>query len=640
VEAVPVCYNFSNSGREARVANSSGDTDYNTTRHNTGGQRTEARILLILGIALIANINVLSAGFVWDDAFLIFSNKAIQHWSTLPTIFTQPFLASYYRPVAVLSLALDYALWGRNPFGFHLTNLLLHGANSIFVFFLLQRVSRSLNVAFLAALLFASHPAHKGVVYISDRTGMLSAFFFLGALVLYMKYRSSESPFRAWAGYLASILCAALAFFSKEESLSLPVAIIVTDMFLFHEHVRKRPLHSCIVYVPFIVLAGVYLWTRQTILPSVPGIFHAFSVEPLRRLLTVPTLLFDYALLTVLPVNLDFNPRTPLVESVHQISAWAPAVIFVILLAFIPRLLKWSRTAAFGLLWFLIVFAPMSNIIPIFPDIADKELFTPIHFLYLPSIGILLCVGCALQYIVVRPAWVKTESSWRGGAILCAACIVMTFSLLSIGRNAVWKNGIRLFQHMIRMHPEKAGFYVNLGLAYLDAGRLEEAAREFARAVSLDPHLPQARNSLGVAYLEMGLTDKAIEQLKESTRLDPNNAGTYGNLAVAYFQKKDLSEALAAAERAVDLAPSNPEMRTNLGLIYKRTGKLAEAEEQFLRALEYNSRDVAAHRALADLYTDLKQTEKARYHQEELRRLGYGPGRANRQANHPIEDAH
>ncbi len=578
-------------------------------------------VLLILGVVLAGNLNALSAGFVWDDWTLIANNSAIRHWDTLPTVFTQTFLASYYRPVVMLSFALERAIWGLRPFGFHLTNLLLHGANSILVFAILKRVSRNADAAFLGALLFAAHPAHKGVVNIADRTGMLSAFFYLGALTLYIGYRNSGNSKKAWLRYGAAVVFCALALFSKEEALTLPAIIILTDWFLFPEKLRRSWTRSAALYAPFVLLPFLYLWARNSVGVSVGGMAQAFAVEPLRRLLTIPKLMLNYIFLLAFPLNLDFNPRTPLAASGLEFSAWAAVAATLVILAMVPWLFRRCKPAAFGLLWFFIVFVPMSNIIPIFPEIADTELFTPIHFVYLPSIGIFLCAGLALRGTLDRFDESGVGRLCRRGTILCFLAVVMAFCLLSLRRNAIWKNEIGLFRYIVRMHPKDSAMRVNLGNAYLTAGGMNEAIAELERAVALEPETAETHNTLGLAYLKRGWTDRAIAEFQKSIRLDPNNAGPYSNLAVAYVHIRRLEEATAAGEKAVELEPSNSAMHTNLGLIYKREGRLDEAEEQFLAALDNDADDAQAHDALGALYSAKKEYDKARQHWEEALRI-------------------
>jgi len=584
-------------------------------------RRLTACVLLVICVVLAANLNALSAGFVWDDITIIVQNNLIKHWNTLPALFTQTFLASYYRPVVMLSFALEYAIWGLKPWGFHLTNVLLHAANSLLAFVILKRVSGSRSVALLAALLFASHPVHKGVVSIADRTGILSAFFFLGSLALYIGYRDSESRRGGWLRYGASAVLCALAVFSKEEALMLLPVIIIVDVFLFQQKMRQEPALTALCYVPYFALTGAYVLVRASVIESMSAMGQVFAVEPVRRFLTIPGVMLDYVFMTIFPFGLDFSPRTPLADSVLDPVALACAVAMLLLVAAALWLFRRHKPALFGLLWFFIVFVPMSNIIPVFPSIADRELFTPIHFLYLPSIGLFLCAACGLSGMLDHFKARGAGPLCRTGTEFCVLLIILVFCLLSLHRNTIWKDDLRLFEYIVRMHPERADMRHNLGNAYAGAARLEEAAQEFERAVALEPESAENRSGLGVVYLNMGLVDRAIGQLQEGILLEPNHVGSYSNLAVAYARKGKLAEALAAGRQAVALVPWSPKMRTNLGLIYMQAGKLDEAKREFQIALDSDPGYADAHNAMGALYAKRGEYDGARWHWEEALRI-------------------
>jgi len=571
-------------------------------------------VLVITGIALLGNLNALSAGFVWDDGTLIVDNVLIKHWNTLPALFTQTFLASYYRPIVMLSFALASALWGLTPVGFHLTNLVLHAANCLLVFAIIRRVSANHGGALLSALLFAVHPVHKGVVNIADRTGILSAFFFLGALLLYMAYRETASRGRARAKYLCALACFALALLSKEEALMLPFVIIMVDLFLFPGVIRDRGIVVAAPYIPFFAIVGLFLFVRASVLEPMSGMLGVFAVEPVRRLVTIPRILLDYLFLLVFPFRLDLDPRTPLATSLAELRIWGSAVVMLSFAAAIPWLVARFKPVAFGMLWFLIVFIPMSNIIPIFPDLADTALFTPIHFLYLPSIGIFLCCGCGLNGMLHHFGTEESKRLHRKAVMLGFVFLLLAFSFLSIKRNTIWKENIRFFEYVVRMHPEDPGMHGNLGVAYLDAGRIDDAVREYELAIALDPEKAESYNGLGVVFLEMGFPDKAIEAFKKSIQLKPDKSGAYENLAIVYVQKGRLREAIAAGEKAVEIDPTNSQTRTNLGLIYMHADMLSAAEKQFLLALASNPYDYETYNALGALYAKQGDYGRARRH--------------------------
>lgn len=588
---------------------------------STGHERAFAPALLLIGLVFAVNLNALCADFVWDDRALVTGNILIKHWDTLPVLFREPFLGLYYRPVVMLSFALEYALWGLRPWGFHLTNLLLHAANSVMVFHILRHVSRSRGTAFVAALLFASHPVHKGIVAIADRTGVLSAFFFLCSILLYVQYRRSEDTRGSVIFYAGSLVLCGLGFFSKEEVITLPLVLILVDSFVLDR--RQRPTHAARVagYVPFFLLAAVYLWIRAHVLGEAGGIAAAFATELARRLITIPAVMFDYLLLLLFPFHLDYDPRTPLAESIGDPRILLPLLFVIAVAAVIPWLARKTKTGLFGLLWYTIVFIPMSNILPIYAGAARSELFTPIHFLYLPSIGVFLCAADGFEKIFGGLDESGHARRWRRPATLALCCVLLLFSLLSIKRNFIWKDELRLYRYIVEMHPENHRMRLNLGNVYLERGQVDAGLEQLKQAVILAPDVASYRNSVGLAYKARGWLDRSVEEFREALRLDPDFSMAYMNLTVIYRMQGRLSDAIAAGRKAVELAPSSVTAHVNLGLAYKDSGDLARAEKQFEMAVRSDPDSAEAHNGLGIVYALQGRHGPARKEWEETLRI-------------------
>lgn len=574
-------------------------TDSKATKENGG--LTTAHLLLVVAAVLIANLNVLSADFVWDDRLLIIGNDSIKRLDSLPSLFTQPFLRVYYRPIVMLTFALEHAVYGLKPWGFHLTNLLLHCANAVLVYIALGRISRSRHVALAAALLFAVHPAHKVVVMINDRTGLLATLFFLSSLILYMRHRQSTSAGRAWFSYGASCALFALGLFSKEEALTLPLIIILADIMILDDGERFPYFKRAIRYLPYFALIGFYFGVRGLVVGSGGGMAAAFMVEPVHRLMTVPSILVDYLLVLLVPYRINYDPRIPLASSIFEPGIIVPILLLAALGALLPLLVSRSKRVAFGLLWFFIAFIPMCNIIPIYPDVADVELTTPVRYLYLPSIGIFLLAGLAFERLVAVPETGRNGVRKRNAAIPAFCCIVLVFSFLSIKRNTLWKDEVFFYRYVIDLQPENHKMHFNLGTVYLQRGKLDAAMEELTRAATLAPDRVEYRNNLALAYKAKGWLERAVEEFGQALRLDPESAMAHANLAATYTAQKQIPEAIAAGERAVGLAPSSFTARVNLAEAYAAAGRLSEAEEHFLEAVRLRPDSAAARESLKKL---------------------------------------
>jgi Flp pilus assembly protein TadD len=266
----------------------------------------------------------------------------------------------------------------------------------------------------------------------------------------------------------------------------------------------------------------------------------------------------------------------------------------------------------FGLLWFLIVFFPMSNVIPIYAETADSRLFTPIHFLYLPSIGIFLCAAGALEGLSCGLGSSGSRQRWRKTAITAFCIVLFLFSLLSMKRNFIWKDELRFYQYVVSMHPGNHRMLLNLGNMYLERGRVDAAVDELERAVLYAPDKATYRNSLALAYKAKGWFDKAAEQFREGLRLDPNSAMIYVNLASMYRENGRIPEAIAFARKALELSPSSVAARVNMALAYQDAGNLPEAEEQFKMALGIDPACSEAHNGLGVVYALQERYDLAR----------------------------
>ncbi len=570
----------------------------------------------------MSNLNALSASFVWDDRALITQNVLIKHWDNIPLFFKQPFLGIYYRPIVMLSFTAEYAVWGLRPFGFHLTNLLLHAANSLLVFSLLKNIARGRQTALLAALLFAVHPAHKGVVAVPDRTGILSAFFMLSALVLYVKHRRISDRNGSLLLFAASVTAAGLGLFSKEEVVTLPLVIALVDALILEEGLTRGGIRRVGRLLPFFLLAAFYLWVRRRVLSGAElGLVPAFLIEPARRLMTVPAILSDYFLTLLFPFRLDYEPRTPVATSLFEPRILISCAALVLLFIAIPLLARKKRPCVFGILWYLIVFIPTCNIIPIYPEAARTILFTPIHFLYLPSIGVFLLAAEGLEWVSRNIA----EDGWpvrgRKAALSLLCSIFFLFSLLSVNRNFIWKDEARLYRYILDMHPENHRMHVNLGNVHLERGHVDAAVSELERAVALAPEVAWYHNSLALAYQAKGWPEKAARQFSDSLRLNPNSSMVYANLAAIYRSQGKLAEAIATGKKAIELNPSSAAAYVILALAYKDAGNLAEAENQLDQALRLDPDSAEAHNALGIVYASQESFRKARAEWETALRL-------------------
>jgi tetratricopeptide (TPR) repeat protein len=402
--------------------------------------------------------------------------------------------------------------------------------------------------------------------------------------------------------YATSCLLFALGLFSKEEALTLPLMLVLVDSLILNGADSSSYVKRGTRYVPYIFLIFVYFWVRGRIVEAELGIIEAFMVEPARRLMTVPSILIDYLLALFLPVRINYDPRIPLGTTIIQPGIFIPILLLGAAACAIAVLASKAKREAFGALWFFMTFVPMCNIVPIYPDVADTELTTPIRYLYLPSIGAFLVAALVFERLLDSSAGEHFGGRMKRAAVPAFCGIIFLFSVLSINRNTLWRDEVLFYQSVIDLQPENHKMHFNLGTVYMERGELEKATEELSRAVTLAPDRAEYRNNLALAYRARGWLDRAIEESETALRLEPNSSMAYTTLAGIYREQGKIPESIAAGEKAVELAPSGFVARVTLAEAYSAAGDTAAAERHFRTAIDMNPDSARAHHGLGKVY--------------------------------------
>jgi protein O-mannosyl-transferase len=578
-------------------------------------------ILVIFVSSLAVYLNSLSNDFVYDDIAQVWDNPWIKDIRHLPEIFSKSVwsfetgseTSNYYRPLMHVFYMLAYRIFGLNPWGFHLINVLFHAGVSVLVFIvtmkLLQKFQSSSSDSHIlpsstAALLFASHPIHtEAVTWIAGLPDLSFTFFYLLSFYLYVLSRDGHKY-----SYPLSVTSFALAALCKEPALTLLIILIAYD-FIVKKH--NESLSDRIRrYLPFFLVAGVYLVLRYHALGGFAPEKKYQALNIYQYAINVFPLVTQYLEKLLLPLNLNaFHVFHP-ISSLFEVRGFLSLLITMAYMVCIFLAFKKNRLVFFGLVLIIVPLLPVLYI-PVLGENTFAE-----RYLYLPSFGFVLLIALLLAWVRVnKPAAVR---------ILMGTVIVLAglYSAATISRNTVWKNDYTLFSDTIRKAPDAkiprnrlGGFllnrgrieeaieqyqvalqldpdsdisHYNLGLAFSSKGRIEEAIEQYQAALQLDPDFADAHNGLATAYFNKGEVDKAIEQYQVALRLDPNNEKTHNNLGLAYFRKGQVDKAIEQYEAALRLKPDNGKAHSNLGLAYLNKGRTDKAIEQFKDAVRLN----------------------------------------------------
>ena len=594
-----------------------------------------------LSIILIAVVviysNIYEVPFAFDGGFQIVNNPKIRD---LKNYFLPVSLFSS-RPLVGLTFALNYEFGRLNVFGYHLVNVLIHVINGFLVYFLALTIFRKFSrlsdrkpsdlsgqrsklegergkapdeisqfsifnfqfsipmMSLFTALIFVAHPIQtQAVTYTVQRyTSMAGMFYFLSVL-FYIRARLlaegsklkaqglgssslSAFSFRLSAFYALFVLCGLLALLSKQNTVSLPLAILLVEYLLFDRTWQgwKRKL-TC--FVPAFLLFGVFILyvsglfrggiQMGSLLEDVSGILraHGPAVSPWIYLCTQFDVLVIYIRLLFLPIGQNLDYMYPFKSGFFD--GYTP-LAFLFLVGIVSLgiwNLKKRPVITFGICWFFITLSVESSIFPI-----SDAMFE--HRLYLPMFGFALVVA----YLIFQPL-----SKRQTEAVVISIAIIVVLGTATYLRNRVWRDHITLWSDVISKNPKNYRGHNNLGKALGHQGRLKEGISHYSEALRLKPDFAYAHNNLGNALTRHGNFDKAIGHLTEALRLKPKFLEAYNNLGVAMVAKGSHKEAIRCFSEALRIEPEFAGAHNSLANVLAQEGRLKEAIRHWSEAMK------------------------------------------------------
>jgi Tfp pilus assembly protein PilF len=599
------------------------------------------RVLLVSAGLVLATLGVYWAVHDYefinlDDDLYVSDNPHIRNgysWESVRWAFSAGLLhksgnVDYWQPVTVLSRLLDVQLFGLNPGGHHLMNLLFHVGNTVLLFWVLRRMTgATANCAFVAAL-FALHPLQvESVAWVTERKDVLFGLFWMLTMWAYLRYTEKPGTRR----YLMVLLVFALGLMAKPMVVTLPCVLLLLDFWPLGRTRWERgvggadrstsPKRLVAEKLPLLGLAVV------STLVTFGALRQHNVVIPIEHLpvgLRIQNAICWYARCmgkTIWPADLAvYYPYTG-PWPVSQVAA----VVFVtgIVTVAIIRAARRYPYLVVGWFWCLIALLPVIVLTQVgAQSMADR-------YTYIPLIGLLIVVAWGVPDLTSKWRYRREVLACAGAAVI-AACVVATRMQV-----AYWRDSATLFEHALqvtsnnsvahrnlgvalaqqgrfeeaivhyretlRIMPHLAGTHNNLGNALQMMGQLEEAVRHYETALRLDPKFPAAHNNLGNALLKMGRTEEAIAHLQRAVMLEPNYTDARIKLGVALGEQGKLPEAIAQFEEALRLGPRTANVYYNLGAALARQGKLVEAAEQFQHAVAADPQFELARHALEDL---------------------------------------
>ncbi len=532
-------------------------------RRRPRSTRHALHVAVIVLLTIVAYAGSLHGGWVSDDTVSIAQNPLLRSLApaNLPRLL-EAFDGPNYMPLKMLSLAIDYQLFGGDPAGYHVVNLLLHVANALLVYLLLLRLGESAPTAFAVALLWAVHPVQvESVAWISERKNVLSTLFFLLAFLAYLRF-SDRPRLGTYALVFVLFVCALL---TKINTIVLPAITIAYEV-AWRFRLRARDV---VATLPLLAAGAVLAWVNLHGNPSHGAAYHGGSLWVTLR--TSSTVVPRYLGLILLPVGLQTYYAVPLRASwlepgvLASTLAIAAAGIAVIVLA------RRRRRAGFWIIWFLVTLAPMLNLVPFPALMADR-------YLYIPLVGPLVLLAWAAQDLVRRVPRASTAVPILTGAA-AVGCTLLTIWRVPVFHDDfhLWTDWALTTSYISSDHPyagpsrareqqvlrdaiardgTSGPLHNNLGAIAFEEGRMTDAVAELNRAYALAPRDPAIALNLGRAYLFAGQPQAAARTLQDAVRLEPPSYYAHLNLARAYVLLGDAERARAAVATARTIRPT------------------------------------------------------------------------------------
>lgn len=533
-----------------------------------------------------------------DDYGYVPENQYIRNLSLegIYKIFTRPIIGNYF-PLQILSYALDYQFWHIQPFGYHLTNIVLHIVNAILVFFLLKKMFSNPLVSFLAALFFGLHPINvESVTWIAERKNVLSTFFFLSSYLTYLYYNKEEKRVRRRGFYIMALLLFLLALFTKVSAVVLPILLMLYD-FCF---LRKKWWNSLQDKIPFLLLSIIFSVITVWVYHSGQYLVDYHGGSFYFNTLAMVNVIVEYIIYLIAPFYLDNYYITPIPKSFFesQVMFSLAAILLFGLLAWIS--LRKNRILLFWLGWFGIALLPMLNIVPIAILRADRYMYLPaIGFYYLISLGI------------AKICEIKPRLYYYTACFLSIVVIAGSYSFLTIERNKIWKDTNTLWLDNLKKFPDNSRAFSGIGGYFLDQGKVDKAITYLQNGLLVDPQNVPLMNSLSKAYRINKMYDKAEDLSLQAIQLDPNDSDSYNGLGAIYYDKGEMEKAEQYFTKAIRINPDNWSPHTNLGVIYFKNKLFDEAIQEFEKGIQLSPDQVGAYVNLALAYENKQLPEKA-----------------------------
>ena len=569
--------------------------------------RSEACIWLILITAvLLVYWQVGDHEFInYDDNAYITDNAQVQKGLTSKGIiwaFTTSHTGNWH-PLTWISHMLDCELYGLNPKGHHLTNVLFHTANAILLFVVLRWMTGAIWRSGLVAALFALHPLHvESVAWAAERKDVLSTFFWMLTMVAYVHYVNRPGGKR----YLLVLITFSLGLMAKPMLVTLPFVLLLLDYWPLNRFNPravpgsvedqplgfrssgddKSPILKAVMEKTPLFLMSLFSCVVTVMAQQEAGAISTLEIVPFKlRMANGLVSVVAYMGKMIWPQDLAvFYPHP-----VSDLQIWKPVVagLFLLILSTVALwVAQRCRYVLVGWLWYLGTLVPVIGLVQVGEQaMADR-------YTYVPLIGL---------FIVVVWGFADLVKGWRSRRwVVSVSAAVMVLALMAGSWLQVthWKNSVRLFKHALDATSNNYVAHYTLGNALALQGNLTGSVSHYNKALQIHPNFAEAHNNLGNALALQGNLTGAISHYNKALQINPDHAEAHRNLAVGLDRQGRHQEAIQHYAEVLRISPHDAQSHNNLGVALAEQGRLKEAVAHFTEALRIDPNFKEAQRNL------------------------------------------
>ena len=599
-------------------------------------------LALILGVTFLTFANTLRNGFAYDDKTFILQNQLIQSSSVgeavskLPLVLTKELwfyrvlqdkdpnkdtgpTTPYYRPAFSIFQMMCWMLFGAQPMGWHLMNILVHLIAVYFMFLIVEHISKDVKLSAIASLLFAIHPLRtESVAWICGISDPFLAAFLLPSFYLYLRYRDEGKPILLFF----SLTLFLFAAFTKEPAVALPLFIGAYELLILNQDkpARERIKPAIKYSAYFLFVSTLYFLARYYALGFAVNNSNFKNYPALGILMTIPIVIWKYVLLLIWPVDLSLFHATPIIRSPLNVEFIVP-FLALIALAFGLWRLRGNTIARFAILWFAINLLPVLNLSAFAEDFLVQE-----RYVYIPSIGFSLLVALAVAKAPLEKWFPLGRRTVAQTAAVAA--LVLLLAAKSFAQNATWKDDKTLWNYGAEVASEQAMPHYILGHKLIDQGDYDTAAYHLEEFLKISPDNPIVISNLASTNLmrfqsaaaenpgaaDRALLDRALELCEKGLSKSGNSPALWDTLGTIYtFETglKNYDRAIACFQRGLSFSPDNAMITFHLGGTLTKKGDLENGVRLLQAALEIDPRIIDAHKFLAYAYRGRGQLKEA-----------------------------